>query len=88
MRTRLQFIFRGAERKARNINTGEIRGRTALWRDIANSATEHRRRHLVVYDSAATVGAASKGRSPAAAMMKELRQTPIALRVRCGASRT
>ena len=84
MRTRLQFIFRGAERKAHNINTGEIRGRTALWRDIANSATEHRRRHLVVYDSAATVGGTSKGRSPAAAMMKELRQTyPLILAADC-----
>ena len=75
MRTRLQFIFRGAERKARNINAGEIRGRKALWRDIASNTAEHRRRHLVVYDSAATVGAASKGRSPAFAMMKELRLT-------------
>ena len=27
MRPRLQFIFRGAERKARNINAGEARGR-------------------------------------------------------------
>ena len=75
MRTRLQFIFRGADRKARNINAGEARGRKALWRDIANNAAEHGRRHLVVYDSAATVGAASKGRSPALAMMKELRRT-------------
>ena len=84
MRTRLQFIFRGAERKARNINAGEIRGRKALWRDIANNATEHRRRHLVVYDSASTVGASSKGRSPAIAMMKELRLTyPLILAADC-----
>ena len=48
MRTRLQFIFRGAERKARNINAGEARGRKAFWPDIANNAAEHRRRHLVV----------------------------------------
>ena len=75
MRTRLQSIFRGADRKTRNINAGEIRGRKALWRDIASTATDHRRRHLVVYDSAATVGAANKGRSPAFAMMKELRLT-------------
>ena len=75
MRTRLQFIFRGAERKARNINAGEIRGRKALWRDIASNAAEHRRRHLVVYDSAVTVGAASKGRSPALSLMRELRLT-------------
>ena len=44
----------------------KARGRKALWRDIANNAAEH---------SAATVGAASKGRSPALAMMKELRRT-------------
>ena len=75
MRTRLQFVFRGAERIAPNINAGEARGRKAFWRDIANNAAEHSRRHLVVYDSAATVGAASRGRSPALAMMKELRLT-------------
>ena len=60
-----------------HINVAEARSRRALWRSIAGRVSEHRRRHLVVYDSAVVVGAASRGRASSGAkgLSRELRLT-------------
>ena len=58
-----------------HINIGESRARRALWRHLAADPAEHGKRHLVAYDSAVTVGASVKGRSPSGCLMRELQIT-------------
>ena len=72
--TRERLRFRFGPRRPPHINVGECRARRALWRDLAARPEAHGHRHLVVYDSSATVGAAAKGRSKKG-MLRELQLT-------------
>ena len=76
MRRRLEMRWsrRGAPG---HINVGELRSRRALWRSIAGRPSDHGHRHAVVYDSAVTLGAGSRGRSTTGSpgVTRELRLT-------------
>ena len=50
-----------------------MRSRRACWANLAGRVSEHRKRHLIAYDSAVSIGAATKGRSPSAELLKECR---------------
>ena len=81
-REMLRFSF--GNKRPPHINVGEMRSRRALWRTLAQDPRAHGRRHLVVYDSSATVGAGNKGRSPKAGMLREGRLTyPYILAADC-----
>ena len=72
-REMLRFAF--GNKRPPHINVGEMRSRRALWRTLAQDPRAHCRRHLVAYDSSATVGASNKGRSPKTGMLREARLT-------------
>ena len=65
--------FSFGNKRPPHINVGEMRSRRALWRSLAQDPAAHGRRHLVAYDSAVTVGASNKGRSPSASLLREER---------------
>ena len=65
--------FDFGHRRPPHINVGEMRSRRALWRSLAQSVRNHGRRHLVAYDSATTIGAGNKGRSPSSSLLREER---------------
>ena len=67
-REMLRFAF--GNKRPPHINVGEMRGRRTLWRVLAQDPLVHCRRHLVAYDSSATVGASNKGRSPKTRMLR------------------
>ena len=69
------LAFRFKAGRAPHINVGETRGRRALWKEMSNDLSNHGKRHLVAYDSAATVGAAVKGRSSSGSIARELQRT-------------
>ena len=78
----LRFAF--GNKRSPHINVGEMRSRRALWRFLAQDPRAHCRRHLVVYDSSATVGASNKGRSLKTGMLREARLTyPYLLAADC-----
>ena len=71
-RKRLQFRYRST---AASINLGEARARRALWRTLASDAAQHRRRHLIAYDSRAVLAAAARGRAHGRRFLREFRLT-------------
>ena len=81
-REMLRFTF--GNKRPPHINVGEMRSRRALWRLLAQDPRTHCQRHLVAYDSSATVGASNKGRSPKTDMLRESRLTyPYLLAADC-----
>ena len=71
------LAFRFNAGRAPHINVGEARARRALWKQMSTDLSNHQKRHLVAYDSAVTVGASVKGRSPSGSMIRELQLTGV-----------
>jgi len=71
----LAYEYPRTTAKQPHINVGEARARRAVWSKLSTNVQEHATRRIIVLDSAVVVGAATKGRSSAGALARELQRT-------------